>query len=505
MNKLIFHFLSGILITTLLIGCSGKSLSDLNADVARFVTSSDEVVGYGYLNILAIKEKSQLSQVPTIGELVNKEMESFKKSLKLTDKIHFALEGPLSRDGIPKYAYVFMTVENEDSTLQMFEKMGFFFEKENDLMVSYDMSIAVGFNENTAVLVSGNFGDDPKDKLHAAFSSFKNEEKDKSVTEILETSTDILVAGDLENLYKTANTSLNNLEEKDQAEIKEMSKDGHFFIAIDFNSGDFTAKMDFSRVNDKMKANTFFKNKVASDVMKNIGPGEPFIALAMSLDIEILEEMMRKYSSESERSFYSAMGPMGDMFASLTGEKLSDILNGDMGLKISNTLSIDSVLGNRTITKSHLYLGLGNKPQNMKDLIETFAREEVISDLGKGYYKIDKSLLLMSDQSAVLRSNDPLKSNFKVGEFQSIEGMEDFGNKPFSLFVDLKKIEDSEFSEDTGPFDVVLSIFDFMTLTADNEEIIMKLTLKNKDENVLKQIIDVYKEELKMSMGNLSF
>lgn len=505
MNKLLFYFFSGILITSFLISCGAKSSSDLNADVARFVTSSDEVVGYGYVNVLAIKGKAQLSQIPTIGEFVNKEMESFENSLKLTDKVHYALEGPLNNDGVPKYAYVFMTVENEDSTLQMFEKMGFFFEKEKDLMVSYDMSMAVGFNENTVVMVSGNFGDDPKDKLLTAFNSFKNEEKDANVTAILATTTDILLAGDLENLYKTSNTTLNNLEENDQAKINEMVKDGHFFITVDFNKGNLTAKMDFSRVNDKMKANAIFKSKVANDVMKNIGPGEPIIAMAMSLDVEKLEKLMQEYSPGAEKSFYRSMGPMGDMFASLTGEKLSNIMNGDIGIMINNTVNNDTLMESKNITNSHLYLGLGKNPQNMKDLIETFAREEVIADLGEGYFKIDQSMLMMRDKSIVMHSNDTLKSNFKTGEVQKVKGMENFGNKPFSLFVDLKKIGDSELNQTRGQYDVILSISDYMTLTADNEQVVLTVVLKNQDENVLKQVIDVYKEELKMNMGNISF
>lgn len=57
----------------------------------------------------------------------------------------------------------------------------------------------------------------------------------------------------------------------------------------------------------------------------------------------------------------------------------------------------------------------------MKDLIETFAREEVIADLGEGYFKIDQSMLMMRDKSIVMHSNDTLKSNFKTGEVQKLK------------------------------------------------------------------------------------
>lgn len=506
MNKLFFYFLSIIFISTFLIGCS-KSSSDLNSDVALFVSSSDDIVGYGYVNLVAIKGKAQLSQIPTIGEFVNKEMKSIENSLKLSDKIHFAAEGPLNNDGLPKYAYVFMTVENEDSTLQMFEKMGFFFEKEGNLMVSYDMNMAVGFNENTAVLVSGNFGDDPKDKLMNAFSTFngkkKDAEKSKHVTEILAQTTDILIAGNLENLYKTSNTSLNNLEESDQAEIKEMVKDGHVFLTVDFNNGDLTAKMDFSRVNDKLKENAFFKKNIASDILKNIGPGEPVIAMAMSFDIEKLEKLMKEFSPNSEKSLYSSFGPMGEMFSTLAEDDISNLLDGNIGLMISSEVSKDTAIGVSNMPNSHMYVGLGKNPQNMKDLVETYAREEQITDLGEGYYKIDKSVMLMKDKSIVLHSNDTSRAQFKTGEIKSVDGMKDFGAKPFSLFVDLKKLSHIELYENKDQFGVVLSIADYLSVTADNEQIVLKLVMKNKNENILKQVIDVYKEDLKNTMGNI--
>lgn len=494
--------------SAVLIGCN-KSTSDLNSDVALFVSSSEDVVGYGYVNLVAIKGKAQLSQIPTIGEFVNKEMESIENSLKLSDKIHFAAEGPLNNDGLPKFAYVFMTVENEDSTLQMFEKMGFFFEKEGDLMVSYDMNMAVGFNENTAVLVSGNFGDDPKQKLMNAFSTFngkeKNAEKNEHVTEILAQTTDILIAGNLENLYKTSNTSLNDLEEKDQAEIKEMVKDGHAFLTIDFNNGDLTAKLDFSRVNDKLKEQSFFKENIASDILKNIGPGEPIVAMAMSLDVEKLEKFMKEYSPNSEKSLYSSFGPIGEIFSTLAEDDISNLLNGNIGVMMNNDVPHDTSNGEAYVPNSKMYVGLGKNPQNMKDLIQTYAEAEQIADLGEGYYKIDKSLMLMKEESIILHSNDTSRTQFKTGEMKSVDGMEDFGDTPFSLFVDLKKLSYIEVFDKRDQFGVVLSIADYLSMTADNEQIVLKLVLKNKNENILKQVIDVYKEDLKNTMGNIQF
>ena len=95
MKKQLFYLFTGALMITALIGCKSKSTSDLNSDVAKFVTSSSGVVSYGYIDFNAIKDKSELTKIPDLGEFIDNQLSSMEAAMKMSDKIHFALEGPL--------------------------------------------------------------------------------------------------------------------------------------------------------------------------------------------------------------------------------------------------------------------------------------------------------------------------------------------------------------------------------------------------------------------------
>lgn len=505
MNNKIHFLITGALTLTLLVGCKAKSTSDLNADVATFVSNSKEIVSYGYVDFTAIKNKSELTEIKELGSFINEQLSSIENGLKLSDKIHFALGGPLDNRGMPNNTYLFMSVENKDSLQNMFEEMGFFFEKENDLMVFYDMNMAIGFNENTAVMVYGEFGDESADLLEKTFNSFKLKEKNERITEILAQKTDVLIASHLENLYRTSNTSLQNLPEEKQKELEEMIKDGHLVFNLDFNKGDLSARVDMSKVNKKLKEAFFFKDKGAKEIINNIGPGTPLIAMALSFDVEKLEDLMERFSPDSEKSFISSFGPQGMMIESILGEELSDMMNGNIGMIVSSEASKESIMGMGGIPNVNLYLGLGKNTNNMMDLLQTFSEEEKVENLGDGYYKHDQSIMLIRDNAVIMHSEAESKEAFKVAPMQAINEMKDFGNKPFSFFVDLKKFIDSDLNMTGGQYDMLFGLTDHLTITGDNNEIVMKLVLKNKNANILKQLVDAYEEELKNQVGNISF
>ncbi|HLV41871.1 MAG TPA: hypothetical protein VKY37_06315 [Brumimicrobium sp.] len=505
MKKQLYYLFIGALMFTLLMGCKAKSTSELNSDVAKFVSASKEVISYGYIDFNAIKDKSELTKIPDLGSFINQQLSSIEGGVKLSDKIHFAIEGPLNKHGMPKNAYLFLSISNKDSLQKMFEEMGFFFEQENDLMVFYDMNMAVGFNENTVVMVSANFGDEPKDILMNAFKSFELSEKDERITEVLSQKTDVLIASHLENLYKTSNTSLENLSEEKQKELEKMVENGQLVFNLDFNKGDLTAKLDISKVNKKMKDAYFFKDKAANEITKNIGPGNPFIAMALSFDVEKLEDLMERFSPGSEKSFFSAFGPQGQMIESIVGEEVSDMMNGNIGLMVSSETSTKGSMGVENIPNINLYLGLGKNTSNMMDLLDTFSEEEMVQDLGDGYYKYDQSMMLVKDNAIIMHSNDTSKESFKVKPMETISEVKDFGNKPFTLFMDLKKLVDSDLNMTGGQYDVLIGLTDYLIITGDNDEIVLKLVLKNQKDNILKQVVNYYEEDLKRQAGNFSF
>lgn len=504
MKKQLFYLFTGALIFSAFIGCKAKSTSELNSKVAKFVSNSESVVSYGYIDFNAIKDKSALTEIPDLGAFITDQLSTVESALKMSDKIHFALEGPLNNDGLPKVAYVFMSVENTDSLQVMFEKTGLFFEEEGDLMVSYEMNMAVGFNDQTAVMVSANFGDDPKGLLLNSFAAFELKEADERVTKILAEPTDVLVASHLENLYKTSNTSLKNLSKEQQEEVEDLVDDGHFFLALDFNKGDLTTRINISNVSDELKEAHFFKKNGASEITKSIGPGTPLVAMALSFDVDKLEDLMKRFSPDSDQSLFGVFGTQGKMIESIVGDELSDMMNGNVGMMIGSEEPKEDLVGMGSIPNVNLYLGLGKDTENMMNLLQTFSEDGEVVDLGDGYYQYNQSMMLIKDNAIVMHSEDESKESFKVDAMDVVSDMEDFGEKPFSFYIDLKRFEGSELDRTGGQYDMLLRLADHFSIVGDNEEVVMKLVLKDKNENILKQVVKSFEEQLKEQLGNLS-
>ncbi|WP_299201106.1 hypothetical protein [Brumimicrobium sp.] len=505
MKKQLFYLFTGALIFSAFIGCKAKSTSELNSKVAKFVSNSESVVSYGYIDFNAIKDKSALTEIPDLGAFITDQLSTIESALKMSDKIHFALEGPLNNDGLPKVAYVFMSVENTDSLQVMFEKTGLFFEEEGDLMVSYEMNMAVGFNDQTAVMVSANFGDDPKGLLLNSFAAFELKEADERVTKILAEPTDVLVASHLENLYKTSNTSLKNLSKEQQEEVENLVDDGHFFLALDFNKGDLTTRINISNVSDELKEAHFFKKNGASEITKSIGPGTPLVAMALSFDVDKLEDLMKRFSPDSDQSLFGVFGTQGKMIESIVGDELSDMMNGNVGMMIGSEEPKEDLVGMGSIPNVNLYLGLGKDTENMMNLLQTFSEDGEVVDLGDGYYQYNQSMMLIKDNAIVMHSEDESKESFKVDAMDAVSDMEDFGEKPFSFYIDLKRFVGSELDRTGGQYDMLLRLADHFSIVGDNEEVVMKLVLKDKNENILKQVVKSFEEQLKGQLGNLSF
>src|SRR5690554_8221447 len=104
-------------------------------------------------------------------------------------------------------------------------------------------------------------------------------------------------------------------------------------------------------------------------------------------------------------------------------------------------------------------------------------------------------MMLIKDNAIVMHSEYESKESFKVDAMDAVSDMEDFGEKPFSFYIDLKRFEGSELDRTGGQYDMLLRLADHFSIVGDNEEVVMKLVLKDKNENILKQVVKSRSEE----------
>lgn len=482
------------ILLSLVISSCGKDKKEIQikSAVASFATNYDGVVGYGYVHLKQILDKSGLAEVEGLGKGVVDVFTSLESGVNMDNGIHYAFTGPFDRNGMPDNGFVFFQVENKDSLLAIFDKkMGYLFEEEDGLMIYDDMSSAIGFNDEIAIIVATQFGEKPKEVLKSAFIAANNDKKNPKVVEILNLETDILSGVNLENLYKTANTSLNNLPEERRKKLNKMVEDGHYSTTIDFNDGNITAEINTERVSDELKSKYFFKADYESTIFEKLGPGKPLIAFASAMDIKKMEEFITFLQPEGEESIIKLLG-LGD-------QSVSDIVNGEFGFALN---SAPDMLVPGMIPAFNFYASVGDNHEFLSDLANVYSEEGVIEDLGEGYYRYDStSIAYLAKDEVLLQSNAQEKKAFKTGKLDKMSGFENFGEKPFSLYIDLEELNKAENASLGNKVELMLDLTDYVKVEADNTGAKVVIQLLNKDKNVLRQVLNAFKEDLKSQFG----
>jgi hypothetical protein len=492
MSKNIFFLLA--VSFTLIISSCGKDENKVKVKsaVASFATSHQDVIGYGYIDIKQIVNKSNLKGIDGIGKSVVDVLTSLESGVNLESGIHYALTGPLDKNGIPDKVFAFFPVENKDSLKMKLEQdMGYLFEEEDGLMMYDDMSTAIGFNNELAIVVMTQFGDNPKDEIKSAFVKTTSKEQNPKIVEILDLETDILLGANLTNVYNTSNTSLSTLSDKSKKEIIAMLEDGHYSTTVDFNDGNITTELNTDRVSQALKDEYFFKSDFESAIFEKLGPGTPIVAFAAAMDISKMEELVILINPEGQESPITYLG--------LGNQKVGDIIDGEFGFALNSAPDMDQ---SGMIPAFNFYASVGENYEFLQDLANVYSEEEIIEDLGDGYYRYQETAVAhLNDKAIILQSNAIDKANFKTGELNSIEGMKNFGKKPLSIFIDVEALNKAELSSFAQDAELLLKLTDYVTIEADNKGAKMVIQLLNKNENVLSQILNAFRNDLKKQFG----
>lgn len=498
MKKL--YFLSLTLFFIIITSCSSEPKRALSTTVSNFIDSNDKVSAYGYFNFLAIKGKAHLSLVPTIGEFVNNQIEAIENAVELTDKVYYAAEGPFDQKGIPRFSYLFMSVKNQDSLKASFSQMGFYFEEENGVMISSDLGLAIAYDEHTLTLVYNDINENSKDKLLSAISSYDKKIKSNKTKEVLSQTTDLLCIGKMDNLYKLA--SANNLKMNSVAKksLRKITKNAQVILNLDFENGELNGTLNYSDLSENTDRQ-LFNEELNTEMLDYLSSENPIAAMVTSLNIENINDLFEIIVSSESQFKNIAKNPYLKMLLPLAEGDMSNLLNGDVGVVMSYSDSND-VMGFANIPNNNVYLGLGDNPQNFRELLETYAVENTELKLEEDLFLLESGLLMIEDEALVFQSGITEKAELKLNQSIELEEMESLGKEPFSLFLNLKHYSKSRFDSPRNSQEQLLFLTDFAKIQANNEALNFSISLKNREDNVLRQVVQVYEEVLKKNMKN---
>lgn len=484
-----------------LYSCDKQEDRSVKDAALSLVTNQEDIVNYGYVDVSKIIDKGELEKVDVLGPVIKNNLNGMKSAINIDDRLYFALSGPYDKDGKPSKVIGLAKIVNKDSVQTFFSEMGFMFEEEENKLVYYDMSTAIGIDDNFVVFVTADFQGDPKGTLMEAFKNINDKDKDGKIADILNEDTDILMAANLSNLYATSNTSLQNLPKEQKKEIAEMVKGSHISAQIHFNPGNLTLDINTSRVSQTMKDAYFFKSTGAEKAASSIGPGKPILGMATALDIAKMEKFINRFSPGAAKEVYGSLGIGGFFLQAMGSEGIASLVNGDIGMNLTGIDAEEMMYGGLPVFNA--YVGLGSNGDNLKDLIHTYSEEGTFEDLGDGYYRMNSAILHAKNDALILHSNDSLKERFIVSPVEKRIGMENFGNKPLFIYADFKQVEAMELplSKQAKMF---VELTEYGTVEGDNEGISIKLNMKNSTDNALKQAVEKAVDQFANQISNIS-
>jgi hypothetical protein len=481
-----FRFLlSALLFLTVLASCKTNQRDGLANHVGKFISNNDQVNFILKVNINSLLEKTAILDLPDFGFELKETYDQLNKGAALSEQIYVIGAGPLSKDGIPEELYLFMAVEDTEELAELMTDMGYFFEKEGAYHIHEESGLSLGYNDNfmIAVLAETN----TKISLLKAFERVKNNKVEDQLLAGLDRTGDLLFSMNLENLYGTSNTDLNKLPIQQQERIKTLVKGSFVNTVIEFNAGEIVIEthLDF---NQELENAMFFAESGSANALQYVGPGEPLMAMSMNLNIEKMEDLFMSSYPEIMKELYSNMGPQGLLLKAIGGGKLAAFINGEFALALTG---FEEVEKDQT-PQINFYAGLGKSSGDIIELIQAFADEAGATLEKEGLLRYEEYLIKLMNHGIIMSNNaSMIPEALGKTPLEIPSDLKELLSHPLALYINFKELANEDADEYLRDASFALDYLEKLSFYADHKKARLVITFENKQDNVLKQSVDI--------------
>ena len=494
MNTMKFlSLLSAVLVLVVITSCGGSSGEGLDKYVGQYLDNNSDAILIMKMDVAGIMDKSDVKNLPDVGFQLLETFNKIDSSMALSEHVYMIASGPLDYDGMPENTALFIAVKDKEEAAKMFNEMGYFFEEIDGVNLHDEDGLAIGYTDDLAIIGITGVDSLAQSFVSEAFIRAKKGTMNEFVMKNMDYEGDMIISLNLQNLYATSNTDLNQLPVQQLEKIKQLAENSYVNTALSFNDGEIVVETHLA-FNEELQKAMFFDESGNVDVLTKLGPGEPLAAFSMNLDLDKMETFMTEVYPEGMKEMYKNLGPQGMILEAIGGGKLSSFVNGEFAVAITGFS--EAMLF--AVPQVNVYSGLGESSGDFSDLLIALLEEQEATQLGEGVFDYE-GMKIKFNSSGVFVTSDTNLTDDQLGNtpMKVPAGIQGFGEKPFTFYVDFTKLKFSEGAEImAGEAEIVMEELAYIYFEADNTK--SKLVIKTTDGsvNVLKKSVDVALEAI---------
>lgn len=463
----------------LITSCSNKDNKALIDSATAFIQDNNQIVSFGSVDYNRILEKAEYKSIPKLNKILETELTRMGNSIDIKKPIYFALEGPFDSSGNPASLYAFFEVVNKDSLAERLSSSGLFIETEGDMKYSADGDLAIGAKGNLAILITKKEKYDGKQALIAAFKHAERKVESDKISKLLKKEADLVFSVNMENMYGSSNTDLSNLEESKKAELKVMMKNSFMQTTLNFEKGKIVLKTE-NQFSDALQERMVFNDKSKVKIQDKLGKGNAKMGIAFDFNMEKLESFLDDYAPEAKKELSRNRPEIAIAMMVLGDNPLTKVFSGYGGFVIVGNPGMESF-----VPDLNFNLGIGKEGKGMVELLASQNKEQY-------EYVITDTDLIGKTPGAGKESNTLVMPSCA----------KDFGKGGITGFIDVKGLNVQAFGL-PAQFNAI-NLIESITFEYNNDGGEFVINFTNKNQNVLKQTIDLYLKEIEQTINSLS-
>ncbi len=473
--------ISGILFFS---SCSSDSSErDAAEATSALIEGNEKIVAFGHISAMNILNNADYKSIPKVNTILGSVLGNWKRGLEIDKPIYYALEAPFGHDGTPETVYALINIKDQDSLASIISEMGYALDKDGDISYHQEDDVTFGIRNKVLMIISKPGDYDGKAKIKEAFALTDGDLSEDKAEEIIEQKGDIVSGIDVARLLNTSNTELEKLPAEKKEHLDELVEDAYIKTVANFTNGMATVESE-NLFSDDLKDELFFKDKNGATLVNKLGGGDPWMGIAMNLDLRKGESFLNDYlPTAQQRLTQDFPGEVKFALLALGQNPLSKLFSGQAGAILKGDPK--SAMGMELEYNS--FLGLGPKGDILQKMMDD---QFAVFGEKKGDTYIMGDLRVKSSKKGIFATS----GKETAGKLNLPPYAKNFGEDSFSLFIAFEKMDVKSLELEDGA--KVIEILQYVTINVNRDGSKMVIAAKNKKINILKQVTDFYANQI---------